>query len=288
MKCEEALVLINQTIDNCISDEDRRALQEHLDSCARCRALLQSYSELQAGLLSLEAEPPARFAQGVMERIVRESGKKRRFAFGRASALCAVAAVLLLALSTSPVQQLLGIQRGVDESVQNSAEDAGQTGAGMDASAQEDSAGNVRAETSFVAQPQISAASEESGSAEEPQESDGVTADVAPEESSVESAENGLLAGTTGIAPEEYLQQQVPMDTGYACELKITGDASLISDYSALQGFSFTDTGDDLRAETTVQKAQLLYAALSDTLVMTLTVEEQAQPDALAVIVIVP
>ncbi len=108
--CEEALILMNRAIDNCISEEDRAMLQAHLSECAQCRSIYEAYQQLQAGMLDLTAEVPEQFTKGLMYRISAEGkGRKHRLPFGRASALCAAAALLLLLVGSGVLKQLGGM-----------------------------------------------------------------------------------------------------------------------------------------------------------------------------------
>lgn len=136
--CEEALALINQAIDGCISETDRARLEEHLSRCSSCAAVYEAYRELQAGMLELTQPVPETFAKGVMWRVHNDGKRKgRRFAFGGASALCAAAALLLLLVSTGTLDRFRSGATGnaaspssaetapADTAVQDKAADAG-------------------------------------------------------------------------------------------------------------------------------------------------------------------
>lgn len=114
MNCEEALELISGHIDESNTQEEEAQLQAHLASCAACRAILSAYEELDTGLATLKAEPPAELAAGVMDAIRQEasaSRKIRRFP-ARGIAATAVAAALLLVIGTTYLPTL---NRGNEE-----------------------------------------------------------------------------------------------------------------------------------------------------------------------------
>ncbi len=108
MNCVDYLELIELHIEGQLTPEQETLLQSHLAECDECRALLSAYEEIQAGVASLEAEPPERFASGVMYRIMKETdgapAKKKRFAFGPITGIAAVAAALALLVGTGLVE----------------------------------------------------------------------------------------------------------------------------------------------------------------------------------------
>jgi phosphoribosyl-ATP pyrophosphohydrolase len=108
MNCVDYLELINLHIDGEITPEQEAQLQAHLADCAECRAMLADLQAIQSGVADLAAEPPERFAQGVMYRIAKETDgtgfKQKKFAFGRATALAAVAAVLVFLVGTGSIE----------------------------------------------------------------------------------------------------------------------------------------------------------------------------------------
>ena len=65
-----------------VRPEEEAQLQAHLASCPACRAILTAYEEMDRGLASLQAEPPAALISGVMDAIGQEAAppkKIRRF-----------------------------------------------------------------------------------------------------------------------------------------------------------------------------------------------------------------
>lgn len=95
MNCEEALVLLSGHLDGQNSEEEAARLQDHLAQCPDCRRLMEDLKALDAGLLSLEEEPPTDLCESVMEAIRQEAPvrkKKRRWVWPTTAA----AAVLIL------------------------------------------------------------------------------------------------------------------------------------------------------------------------------------------------
>ena len=102
MNCEEALVLLSGHLDHENTAEEEAQLQTHLQACPDCRQLLAAFEAADAGLLSLEAEPPADFRDGVMNAIRQEAaGKKKRRSVW---AGLAVAAALTVVVGTTALR----------------------------------------------------------------------------------------------------------------------------------------------------------------------------------------
>src|SRR5699024_3962718 len=68
--------LISASLDGALTEAEQRRLEAHLASCPACRALMRDLEGIHAALADLPAaEPPARLAEGVMERIRAEGSK---------------------------------------------------------------------------------------------------------------------------------------------------------------------------------------------------------------------
>lgn len=152
--CEEYSEKISCLIDGELSEEDKAELCLHLEACPECRTVYETLRALSEEIRSMDAKAPADFTGGVMD-AVRQSAVKQptvkqgekekqsvfrggRFAFGRFTAVAAVFAVIILALSR--------ILPGADE-VGNSGDTAkSMTGAGNYAASDEADAGEPDAE----------------------------------------------------------------------------------------------------------------------------------------------
>lgn len=78
---DEALVLLGAyALDALSTDDERAAVERHLDRCAGCRSRLDAYREVAAGLSS-EVEPPPelwdRIADQLQPRVVPLAGRRR-------------------------------------------------------------------------------------------------------------------------------------------------------------------------------------------------------------------
>ena len=96
--CEQFLPELNAWIDGEL--EDSRALEAHLAECASCRALADQYRRMNAALA--DVDPPVQLHAHIMQGVTEAHSPKakRRFAFGSATAVAAVAAALLLAVGS--------------------------------------------------------------------------------------------------------------------------------------------------------------------------------------------
>ncbi len=95
MDCSEAQTLLSGRLDGENTAEEERTLQEHLDACPDCRAILEAYQAIDRGVSALAAEPPEALARGVME-AVRRPAKKRRFYYGGGTLAAAALVALIL------------------------------------------------------------------------------------------------------------------------------------------------------------------------------------------------
>ena len=78
MNCSDMIVLISGYLDGINSGDENTLVQEHLSHCASCREVLVHFQNTDALLKTQEAELPATFCAGVMERIKEETGRKKR------------------------------------------------------------------------------------------------------------------------------------------------------------------------------------------------------------------
>lgn len=106
VSCDEALELISAGVDGELTAEETRILEEHLDHCQACRALLEELRSIHEEMSDLNVPAPAGLTQGVMERVRAEKvvpmgaarpGKNRRRTW---AASAAVFAVVLLGAGT--------------------------------------------------------------------------------------------------------------------------------------------------------------------------------------------
>lgn len=106
VSCDEALELISAGVDGELTAEETSILEEHLDHCEACRALLEQLRSIHEEMPGLNVPAPAGLTQGVMERVRAEKviamkpvrSARNRWRTWAASA--AVFAVVLLGAGT--------------------------------------------------------------------------------------------------------------------------------------------------------------------------------------------
>ncbi|MCG0278935.1 MAG: zf-HC2 domain-containing protein, partial [Thermanaeromonas sp.] len=81
MRCRQARKMLSPYIDDELSDAERAALEEHLNSCEACRSELEALKRISEGLKEIyqEVKAPPDFVDKVMKRIQElEEGKSPR------------------------------------------------------------------------------------------------------------------------------------------------------------------------------------------------------------------
>lgn len=117
--CDHALELINEKIDQCISQNDDAVLCSHLSTCPACRSVLESYMSIQQDMIEMQVEPPRELASQVMERIRTEIPTKRHFPFKTVAGFLTCAAALALVLGLGGVAGLLSMNYDTADTVSN-------------------------------------------------------------------------------------------------------------------------------------------------------------------------
>lgn len=107
MNCDEYLPLISGHLDGENSEFEERRLQEHLQICEDCRALLSLMEQNDALLKDSTAEPPADLTDRIMRQVRKEKqpkeSTKRRWIPAAASGLAAAALLALVFWGNLPV-----------------------------------------------------------------------------------------------------------------------------------------------------------------------------------------
>lgn len=96
MDCEKALELMSAELDGMCTEQERAALQAHLEACADCRETYWQLHALDEALQDAELEPPQALHDNVMRQIRKEKKPARRV-WLPAAAIAAAAALVLLA-----------------------------------------------------------------------------------------------------------------------------------------------------------------------------------------------
>ena len=97
MQCSNYISLLSGHIDGKNSEVEERRLQQHLQVCKHCRALLEQMEEADAALHESRQEPPADLAARIMAQVRMEPKQKRshkRTIFSVGAAGLAAAALL--------------------------------------------------------------------------------------------------------------------------------------------------------------------------------------------------
>jgi hypothetical protein len=79
MKCEHIEELLSPYLEDELSREERRAVEEHAKSCESCSLLLSSLKETRGSLVGF---PELEVSEGLLDRIYSIPGKKKRFSLG--------------------------------------------------------------------------------------------------------------------------------------------------------------------------------------------------------------
>ncbi len=105
MDCEKALLLISSHLDQENTAEEEVQLQNHLETCPRCRRVLAAFLEIDGGLTDLEEEPPADLHEGIMNAVRAEKPRKRVKRRWLPTAAAAAAVALLIGVSMRSLPQ---------------------------------------------------------------------------------------------------------------------------------------------------------------------------------------
>lgn len=120
MNCEQMNELLSAWLDGELSPAEQERMQEHLEQCAQCRALLEQLQALRSSFSDLEEiAAPEGFAEGVMDRIAADSRPKvvplfKRPAF-RGAVSVAACAVLFVAFGRPGMDSRKGAEAAAPE-----------------------------------------------------------------------------------------------------------------------------------------------------------------------------
>lgn len=124
--CQEYEALISAAIDGEVTEEERRALMEHLSRCEGCREAYTQSLLLHEAFDQWEEEAPAGLAEAVMEQVHREPRQRSRTRSRRRwMSLAAAAACLALIVVGFRVGQTLepAVSQGEEDQSQVQQED---------------------------------------------------------------------------------------------------------------------------------------------------------------------
>ena len=122
MTCNDYRDAIAEFVDGSLDAEGRRALEQHVQGCADCRALVGDLKSIQAAAFTLQRhDPPARTWEAIRTRVAAEplpDTRARVLAWPRtptAWGLWLAAAAALIAATTAGIYPLLSERRHQDE-----------------------------------------------------------------------------------------------------------------------------------------------------------------------------
>jgi len=100
MACPQWSELLSASLDNMLTEEERKALEAHLRTCLRCQKTLREWQTLRARLQAMPVpEPEPAMWQRVFRRIRRHTEPKRFFSRRRVAWWGIAAAAVLVALA---------------------------------------------------------------------------------------------------------------------------------------------------------------------------------------------
>ncbi len=263
--CERIMPELSAYLDGELSSQQRQMVKAHLETCPRCRAVLESYRAVNSQTMTVH--PPEGFTRGVMERISREEKpesarkQKRIFPFRYGTAAAAMVALVLL-----------GASGAFDGLIPRSFDTAESTMADNGAAAEEmPQTPETGAERIMSYSATLEAAPAEAAPVEEP-------AEGAPPES-VEAAETvEEAAATAGATVTEEAEEEIirtthiggtiinvePSEGGYYVIISDeTGEISVLLPWTALNEYvPQMDDTISLTAEVAFDGAEYHYVAL--------------------------
>ncbi|MEG1491791.1 MAG: anti-sigma factor [Oscillospiraceae bacterium] len=97
--CKKNIEMISCLIDGELPAEQEASLRAHINSCDNCKKVYEAFSGISDTLSNDLVEPPEMLAKGIMFKIkaAEKGGSKRRFAFGRFTAIAACFVVTMFA-----------------------------------------------------------------------------------------------------------------------------------------------------------------------------------------------
>ena len=116
-ECSLYQELISRMLDGDLSESENERLHAHISECADCRRVLDAFTMLRDSMAEDLEEPPAGFADAVMEQVRHEPvsiAKKRRLPVARYLALAACLAIVVFAASRFDLFKGKGAQMASD------------------------------------------------------------------------------------------------------------------------------------------------------------------------------
>lgn len=95
--CRDNIEAISMLLDGELDEAQASELRTHIDQCQSCKKVYDAFSAISNSLGEDLAEPPEMLSKGIMFKIgiMEKGGAKRRFAFGRFTAIAACLVLIL-------------------------------------------------------------------------------------------------------------------------------------------------------------------------------------------------
>ena len=123
ISCEQCEALINDRLDDCLTEENSFLLKEHLDQCPNCQRLDWELTSLHERLISLAQDPSAEFAAAILSQLevspMQPEKKKKKAPW--AALACVAAALVLLVVVISPQMSPFGGSAGETAAAESTA-----------------------------------------------------------------------------------------------------------------------------------------------------------------------
>lgn len=101
--CKKYIESISSMMDGELTAEQESELRTHMEHCAECRKVYNAFKSISDSLSEDLIQPPETLSESIMSKIKlqNKSGYKKRFAFGRFTAVAACFALILFGASRS-------------------------------------------------------------------------------------------------------------------------------------------------------------------------------------------
>lgn len=95
--CKDNIEAISMLIDGELDEEQASELRAHISRCETCKKVYDAFSAISGSLGDDLVEPPEMLCKGIMFKVnlIENGGGKRRFAYGRFTAIAACLALIL-------------------------------------------------------------------------------------------------------------------------------------------------------------------------------------------------
>ena len=107
LACENYLELISRYVDDDLDQQEEQYLQDHIQNCDHCRAVLENYQIIDQELHKEKEKPPHTLHTAIMRGVRQEqqsASPRNWLSRGKFTLIAAAAAVLLIVISRAGIQ----------------------------------------------------------------------------------------------------------------------------------------------------------------------------------------